>query len=565
MAEVYLAMREGVGGFEKLVVVKRIFSHFCEDQRFVTMFLDEARLAASISHPNVVEIFDIGEDTDGYFMAMEYLSGETLALIFETLRARQATIPAPIVARIGADVAAGLHYAHSATDGSGTALDIVHRDVTPSNIIVCFNGTTKIVDFGIAKAQLRDSQTRSGALKGKMAYLSPEQIEDTEVDHRTDIFQLGITLHEMLTGMRLFDADGDHQKMMAVMERPILPPSEVNPYVPKVFDDVVLRALQRDVRKRTQSADQLRRELEYALKQLGTTVSDHDVADWMQSTFADRYRERIAMERESVSQMRSGVRTPAGKRQPGRGVVSESGGKTPTLATVVARPTGQSRGDVGGKKRATPMLLVGGAAAGIALGGFLFWKSGGAGAEPKAAAQPEPAARPEAGPETHANPVPSPKRFTVRVRAEPASALISIDGVEIGKGRIAREFAADGRSHRLLVTAPGYESQEITFENAPPVRDDEVIKLTKVEPVPTGAEQAGTGSNTPKATGQTAKPKGPTRPGDGKNASTDSKSGQDGVKSPGKDPPNDGKEADEKDGDDWRNRSDSDNIDPWKR
>jgi serine/threonine-protein kinase len=477
MAEVFMGMREGLGGFEKLVVIKRIFSHFCEDERFIKMFLDEARLAASIRHPNVVEILDIDRDQSGHFIVMEYLSGETLALMFETLRAQQVTMPAPIVARVCADVAAGLHYAHTATDNNGTPLGIVHRDVTPSNLIVCFNGITKIVDFGIAKAELRDAQTRSGALKGKMAYLSPEQIEDTKVDPRTDVFQLGICLHEMLTGTRLFDAEGDHQKMMAVMERPIRPPSEVNPYVPKAFDEVVLRALSRDFEKRTPSADQLRRDLEQALKKIGTTVSDHDVADWMQSTFAQRYTERVAMERDCVQQMRSGAPASSGELPVGD---RTGGGHTPTLATVVARPTTKTRRR-SSKSRKPAMMLGIGAGVGALVGAILFISSKASGPEgagalgdPSEASAQKPIDPPEEPPPpAKADKVPTDEPYKVSIKLVPARATVELDGEEAKKqGRYFRsEFLADGSTHRLTVSASGYETQVFEFSDeteAPP-------------------------------------------------------------------------------------------------
>jgi len=496
--------------------------------------------------------------------------------IFETMRARQSTIPAPIIARIGADVAAGLHYAHTATDGSGTPLDIVHRDVTPSNIIVGFTGTTKIVDFGIAKAQVRDSQTRSGALKGKMAYLSPEQIEDATVDHRTDVFQLGIVLHEMLTGLRLFDADGDHQKMMAVMERPILPPSEVNPYVPKVFDEVILRALDRDVSKRTQSADQLRRELEYALKQLGSTVSAHDVSDWMQSTLADRYNERVAMERESVSQMRSGSRPPSSAPKAPSGE-SSSGGKTPTLATVVGRPSSMTK-KPSERKRGTRAFLVLGAFVGIVIGAILFWRGTRGGGEDPPSSDTPVAAKTTAG----ALGDEAPETFSINLQVEPREGVISIDGKRLAEGAYVGEFTADGKAHTVEVRAVGYETWRIVFTNTLPAQKVELRRLpagTAMADRSDGQRPGSVRSATPK--GARTKTTGGSKSGgepvaenlSGQPAETSGSEGsqtpEDRVKSgategSGANATNNGSTTSGK-GDKWRKGRSSDNIDPWKR
>jgi len=304
MGEVYLGLQEGAGGLERFVVIKRIYPQYGEDEHFAGMLLEEARLAASIRHPNVVQIHDIGHDEDGYFLVMEYLSGETLLFLTRTLQARGDEMPAPIACRIVAEVAAGLHCAHVATDPAGHPQPIVHRDVTPSNLIVCFNGVVKIVDFGVAKATMHEAQTRGG-VKGKMSYLAPEQLYDKPIDGRTDIFQLGICLHEFLTGARLFKAETDQQRMLAVLQQRIPAPSEIVPSLPKALDDVVLWALERDPELRPATADDFRRELEIAAGELGA-LSGHDLGGWMRTAFAERLAERNRFERQCVAEMREG-------------------------------------------------------------------------------------------------------------------------------------------------------------------------------------------------------------------------------------------------------------------
>ena len=235
MGEVYLGLQEGAGGLERFVVIKRIDPEFVKDENFTAMLLEEARLAASIRHPNVVQILDIGHSVDGYFIVMEYLSGETLLYLTRTLQVRGERMPPSIACRIVAEIAAGLHCAHAATDPDGDPQPIVHRDVTPSNLLVCFNGVVKIVDFGVAKVTLLDGDTRGGAkvnVKGKMSYLAPEQLYDKPVDGRADVFQLGICLHEFLTGTRLFRAETDEKRVMAVLRQPIPAPARSCPRCP---------------------------------------------------------------------------------------------------------------------------------------------------------------------------------------------------------------------------------------------------------------------------------------------------------------------------------------------
>ena len=360
MGEVYLGLQEGAGGLERFVVIKRIDPEYVKDENFTSMLLEEARLAASIRHPNVVQILDIGHSVDGYFIVMEYLSGETLLYLTRTLHVRGERMPPSIACRIVAEIAAGLHCAHTATDPDGNPQPIVHRDVTPSNLIVCFNGVVKIVDFGVAKATLLDGETRGGVkanVKGKMSYLAPEQLYDKPIDGRADVFQLGICLHEFLTGTRLFRAETDEKRVLAVLQQPIPAPSEIVPSLPKQLDDVVLWALERDPEQRPETADDFRRALELAVEDVGS-VSGADLGGWMRSAFAERLRERSRFERQCVAEMRAG-RTQSGEMPAtraasgsdvdtgdrsgsGRFGVSTSGFSLPDSASF-ARTTGELR------------------------------------------------------------------------------------------------------------------------------------------------------------------------------------------------------------------------------
>lgn len=489
MAEVFLAMKEGIGGFEKLVVVKRIFSHFCEDEQFVKMFFDEARLAASIRHPNVVEIYDVNQDTDGFFIAMEYLSGETLAYMFENLDERSERIPVEIVCRIGADIAAGLHHAHTGTDVEGRTEPIIHRDVTPSNILVAFAGTTKLLDFGVAKATSPDREdSKPGTLKGKLGYLAPEQINNEAVSPQTDVFQLGVVLYEMLTGRRLFRGESDKRIMDAVLEQDIPPPSSVVDDLPEAVDEIVLGALARNPTDRTQSADKLRRQLEGVLGQLGKSVSQHDVADWMQTTFPDRYEHRRELERECIAQMRSGrpssempaVTAPFADTRP-VGTDPVQG----TKATVLERPSRRMKA-IAPHRRTRGIVLGTLVVSAVAIAVLLLWPRGGA-SEGDSAGTSEVAAVPstvDAAPAA-LRPVPDatvptnrlPDTFEIAIRARPDHATFVLDGEVVATGTYSAVLPRNGDTHTLRVSAEGYQSSSIVFRDAPP---PELVVLEKL-------------------------------------------------------------------------------------
>ena len=200
MAQIYLARQQGLEGFEKLLVVKRILPHLAENEDFIKMFLDEARIAARLNHPNIVQIFNLGSQDDTFFIAMEYIHGEDVRRVWKRADQAGKDLPVPMVCRIIMDAAAGLDYAHKKTDQVGKPLGIVHRDISPQNILVTFEGGVKVVDFGIAKAADQATVTKSGVLKGKYSYMSPEQASGQKIDHRTDIFALGTVLYELLTG-----------------------------------------------------------------------------------------------------------------------------------------------------------------------------------------------------------------------------------------------------------------------------------------------------------------------------------------------------------------------------
>ncbi|WP_408890709.1 protein kinase domain-containing protein [Myxococcus faecalis] len=347
MAQLYLARQQGPEGFEKLVVVKRILPHLAENDDFVKMFLDEARIAARLNHANVVQIFDLGAQDDSFFIAMEYIHGDDLRRIWKQSEAMGQPVPVPLVCRILIEACSGLDYAHKRTDPStGRPLGIVHRDVSPQNILVTFEGGVKVVDFGIAKAADQATVTRSGVLKGKYSYMSPEQAAGQRVDCRADIFALGVVLYELLTCTRLFKRPSDIQTLAAVAECKVLPPSQVNPRVPQDLDAIVLKALAKDPVDRYQEAVHLQLALEDWLSANRLPSSTAHVAVYMK----DIYAERLASEARSgeVPMEDSDPASGSGRQEQGprrsglRPSLSRSA-VAPEGETAALRPRGQTR------------------------------------------------------------------------------------------------------------------------------------------------------------------------------------------------------------------------------
>ena len=255
-AEIYLARIGGAAGFEKYVVVKCLHDHLADDAEFVRMFLDEARLAAHLDHSNIVQTMELGEHEGRYYMVMEFLAGLSLAMVVRRASERLpgGRLPAPLVLNVLAQACAGLHYAHEKT-ANGKPLNIVHRDISPQNLVVSFEGVVKVVDFGIAKAELRETHTRSGTIKGKFAYMSPEQCVANNVDRRTDVFALGVIAHELLTGTRLFKRASPYETYQAVLECDVRPPSTLGAGTDPALDPVIMRAVTKDKDARYPTAE----------------------------------------------------------------------------------------------------------------------------------------------------------------------------------------------------------------------------------------------------------------------------------------------------------------------
>jgi len=288
MAEIFLARATGIEGFEKLVVIKRILPELKHDQEFVQMFLDEARLAATLHHSNIVQVYDIGEDDGSHFFSMEYLHGEDTRGLMRAAHHRGERVPLEHALSIAIGVCAGLHYAHEKLDPDGKPLGIVHRDVSPQNVAVTYDGGVKVMDFGIAKTRRRMTETRGGTLKGKLQYMAPEQCLGDAVDRRTDVFAIGILLWELSCTRRLYFGQSDFAIMKAITEHDATRPSEVMTEYPAELEAIVMKALARRPEDRFQTAEELQLQLEAFARERRLALSPVGLARWLRELFAGR-------------------------------------------------------------------------------------------------------------------------------------------------------------------------------------------------------------------------------------------------------------------------------------
>ena len=306
MAAVYVARALGVAGFERLFAVKVLHPHLAHEQEFITMFLDEARLAARIRHPNVVPTIDISDTQDaGYYLVMDYIEGDHLGALLQKAYKLGSRLPAPIALRIVADALEGLAAAHALTDETGRRINLVHRDVSPHNVMVSTDGIARITDFGVAKAEVRlMSTTRQGQFKGKLAYMAPEHASTGDADQRSDLFSAGIILWECLTGRRLFRAENQAATLNKICIEPIPMPSAVDPAL-AVFDPVLERALARDPADRYQTAEEFAEAVEAHADLLGGLANQRAVGKLVREYAADKIERDRELIRTSVAEIAS--------------------------------------------------------------------------------------------------------------------------------------------------------------------------------------------------------------------------------------------------------------------
>lgn len=297
MAEVFKAKSFGVEGFERILAVKRILPTIAEDQEFISMFIDEAKIAVQLTHANIAQIFDLGNIDGQYYIAMEYVPGRDLRVIFDRAAKTGEKLGIDCVCYIISRLCEGLDYAHNKRDANGKPLGIVHRDISPQNVLISYDGECKLIDFGIAKAAGKSSATQVGILKGKFSYMSPEQVSGkAKIDHRSDIFALGIILFEMLTLKRLFLGSSDFSTLEKIRKVEVSPPTLYNPNIPEELEDIVLRALEKDVALRYQSAHEMQEAIQKFMFHQKMYYTAKDLSDFSHKMFA----QEIALEQKKA-------------------------------------------------------------------------------------------------------------------------------------------------------------------------------------------------------------------------------------------------------------------------
>jgi serine/threonine protein kinase len=430
MAELFLAIQKSVAGFEKLIVIKRILPAMNQDRAFIEMLMHEARIAATLSHPNIVQIFDVGTVDGTYFIAMEHVHGEDLRSIVRQMKNRNVVeFPLEHALSIVLGMCAGLAYAHDRRDLDGTALNIVHRDISPQNVVITFTGDVKVVDFGIAKSDARlHENTRSGKLKGKIPYMSPEQARGEEVDWRSDIFAAGVMLFELTTGKRLFKGASEFETLKLICEREYPLPSQVRLGYPRELESIVMRALARDRAQRWQSAREMQAALEEFVRRERLPVSNIALSQFMQGLFEDK----LASQKEALlqgKQLADIIAPDQGADSAGSLDLRNTGSTSSTSAGAAARTLTGGRA---GRGRAGLLLAALGAAAAVVIGlGIATW------ARHRAAGRPPPAANAPAAPIAADAPPPTALagvgRGALAIASDPPGASIVVNGEDTGQ------------------------------------------------------------------------------------------------------------------------------------
>jgi serine/threonine-protein kinase len=464
MADVYRARREGAAGFERTVVVKKILSSHNEDPQFVDMFINEAKIAARLTHPNIVQVYELGEQDGEFYIVMEYVKGKDLLRLLRTLaqnKPESPGVPPLVAAYIARETARGLGHAHEHTDENGAAKPIVHRDVSPQNIMLSYDGQVKLVDFGIAKAlDTMKEETRTGALKGKFAYMAPEQIGGHSPGPPSDIFAAGVVLHEMLTGRRLFKGASDYETLEKVQNMPVPAPSSVSPAVSPELDAIVLQSLERDRKLRYARAAHMARDLDVFLQAHRFAVED--MAEYMKEVWPADAREEVPDGAMTSSYSIQRITEPTAPSSP-RAIAG-----TPS-AVKVERVKAEAEA-IAGRKRA---LVYGGAAVlALAVAAIVVVpmarKSSAARDESHAIVEPivrpAEADKPIGSDKPIDRPLETPAAGDVRVVSEPGGAQVYAGPKLVGTAPVTLHVAKGGAAPLTLVH-PGYEDLNYTVQS----------------------------------------------------------------------------------------------------
>ena len=465
MAEIWLARQGGLRGFEKVVVIKRIIESLSADPAFVEMFLDEARIAAQLNHPNIVQVHDLGEFAGAYYIAMEYLPGEHVAAVARAAIAAKAPLGFAMSVKLAVAALDGLAHAHTRVGVNGKPLEVVHRDVSPQNILVTYDGQVKLVDFGIAKAANRSVQTQSGQLKGKFAYMAPEQAKAKQVDARADLFAVGVVLYELVSHKRLWAIDDQIELLASLIgPEPVPDVRERNPEVPEALAAIIMKAIAKDRTQRWQDATSFRAALEDWLRVNGGAPTNNELAAVMQQLFGTRIARRIQL----IEQANRGDLTPIGAGEVLKPPTERSmPGATPVGFT---NTSGQLVLGLVGTVAALGVLMLGWVA-------FQYRES----SKPTVIEIP-------------AAPVLLVAPAELVVQSDPPGAALSLDGKEAGAAPSTLTPIEPGE-HLLVATLAGYDrlTRAVTVAKA----GDRVLVVLTLQPAPIAVDPAAVAAKDP--------------------------------------------------------------------
>ena len=507
MSKVYLAMARGPAGFNKLVVIKQIRAHLSEDPDFVTMFLDEARLAARLNHPNVVQTNEVGQEDETYFIAMEYLEGQTLNRILTKIGPQ---LGLAIQLRTMSEALRGLHYAHELKDFDGTPLGVVHRDVSPHNVIVTYSGEVKVVDFGIAKALNSSTETQTGVIKGKVAYMAPEQAMADKVDRRADVFSAGVCLWQIAAGVRMFRGQADVVIIQRLMSGDIPAIRDHAPDIDPAFEAIIQKALAPNKEDRYATADELRKAVDAFAETLSDRRGPRDLGQILGEVFAsDRQRitsvveEQMKLAPESVARLPSIDAPVTEASQPshgGTGTSPSGTGSGPnssrslvSISSSSATPEGTAAitvhsthvSAIGPARSRRPLFAIAaGAGALIAVLAFFFLR----GRTPGAQGAPTP---------TDTAAVPS---YTLRISSTPPGATVREGDHVLGQTPLSITVPSGSPPRSFVALMDGYEAKTL---DAPALTGDMMLEASLVptrhaDPQGVATATASASASTPK-------------------------------------------------------------------
>ncbi len=517
MADVFLAVAQGPVGFNKLQVIKRLRPNLAEEPEFLAMFLDEARLAARLNHPNIVQTNEVGEVAGQYFIAMEYLDGQPLHRIIHR-GGKNGALTRQMGLKILADTLAGLHAAHEQADYDGTPLRVVHRDASPHNVFVTYEGQTKVVDFGIAKAATRSADTRTGVLKGKIGYMAPEQARCEAVDRRADVFSIGVILWELLSGNRMWKGMSDVEILDQLMHGRIADITSVRGDLSEELVNIVRRSLTPNASDRYSTAAEFRHDLLDELAREGSRISDEDVGGLVSTLFQDKRQQLKGILEKQLAGLKTGqfeglriMDLPASSISLPR--ITTTSVSDPTPSTTLNPVAPQSTGMVpvvalpqpASKK--IPIIVAAAAGAAVLVGALLL---GGRNNGQAAAPSPEkaPTAVPASGGPS------SVTTIEVKVRVNPPDAVVFLDDAKLS-APYTMKAPADGFGHKLRVEAPGFVTEsrmlvfdkDVNLEVALAAEKDPAATAGTASPVSKGGNNQGSDPFTAKPVGKPPKKK----------------------------------------------------------